>query len=827
MNYDIDQAQTMISMFSPTGEGLTFQTFDDNADRHSKAMIKQYHGSLDIHAPMLSQLNEKGAGVFITVNSTDEQGRSKNHITAVRALFIDFDSADSERVNRLLTEPFPPNLIIESSPDKHHAYWIADGIPLDNFTKWQMQLINYFNSIGDAPDKAVKDLPRVMRLAGFNHCKVSSQKGLTGEPFLTRIVHQGQRYNIDDIEQFIDSLPAQLMTEPTSKNTKVKQQVSSPILPKILNDSQLPSLSAERIRDLARGRWQDILGHLDYHVSSDVKEHSQCPICGGDDRFRFDDENGTGSYICSQGTGEIIAGDGLSLLADHADLSIHEAIKAVTAVLNDMGLLSTHDDKTKHTSTDWAEPETLSTDPSAPTPYPIDAFTGLLKKVVEAIEYYSQVPLAMAGQCVIGALAHMGQRFIDAPMGHKHMPASLIIIIEGESGSGKSQAMALSHFKIKEYERQQYEKYLSDVDVWEAKKAAQPAKEVQVFLETNPKPHNPITMFKDATIEPILDKFIEGSIVNASWTTDEAAQFFGGHTMRGDTAGNALSALTTLHSDGEAFRLRSQKSAHAMARTNAYGVRMTLLLMGQRVVLEEALSDPLMNGQGFLARALIACPQDNRGKRVWNDQKRREDNPYDNPDLIEYWSRCQNLLDPQMGNIQRGLKGKAPRIKIEWADKQAEQAFYEGMQIIENKQGNNQPFEFLKEYASRMAENASRIASLMAYFDGRVTITTDDITRAFMLVQYATSERLRYLDATPQGAQNDSEKLSSWLVNKAKSKNPMMLNRTYVFNGAPKPMRKNNKALQSELDNLESMGHIKQMEDGKKKVIYINPKLRQ
>lgn len=38
-------------------------------------------------------------------------------------------------------------------------------------------------------------------------------------------------------------------------------------------------------------------------------------------------------------------------------------------------------------------------------------------------------------------------------------------------------------------------------------------------------------------------------------------------------------------------------------------------------------------------------------------------------------------------------------------------------------------------------------------------------------------------------------------------------------------MRKNNKLLQNELDNLESVEHIRQMQDGKKKVIYINPKL--
>ena len=474
----------------------------------------------------------------------------------------------------------------------------------------------------------------------------------------------------------------------------------------------------------------------------------------------------------------------------------------------------------------WGDPEPLASDPSQPTPYPIDAFTGLLKRVVKAVAYYSQVPNAMAGQCVLGALAHMGQRFIDAPMGHGHQPASLMIIIEGESGSGKSQAMGLTHFKIKEYERQQCKTFAKELDSWNEEKAATPIKEMQAFLENNPKPQNPVTVFKDATIEPILDKFISGDIHNASWTTDEAGQFFSGHTMKGDTAGNALSALTTMHSDGEISRLRSQKSAYAMPKTNAHDVRLTLVLMGQRVVLEGALTDPLMNEQGFLARALIACPPDLRGKRVWNDEQRNNDNPHDNPDLIEYWSRCQNLLTPFLGNIPRGLDSKeSPRIKIQWEDCQTRQVFNDLAQGIEIRQAKGKEFEYLKGYASRMAENASRIASLMAYFEGRETITTDDIKRAFMLVEYSTAERLRYLDATPQGVQNDSEKLSSWLVDKTKHKTPAILNRTDVYNGAPKPMRKNSKVLQNELDNLESVGHIKQMEDGRKKVIYINPKL--
>ena len=471
----------------------------------------------------------------------------------------------------------------------------------------------------------------------------------------------------------------------------------------------------------------------------------------------------------------------------------------------------------------WGEPELLANNPNKPTPYPIDAFTGLLQHVVKAVAHYTQAPTAIAGQCVLGALAHMGQRFIDAPMGHGHMPTSLILITEGESGSGKSQAMGLTHFKIREYEKQLYADYLIELSSWENDRVSLKGKELADFLESNPKPQNPKTMFKEATIEPILDKFIDGSISNASWTTDEAAQFFNGHTMKGDTAGNALSSLTTLYSDGEVSRLRSQKSAYATPHTDAYNVRMTLLLQGQRVILEPALADPVMNGQGFLARALIACPEDLRGQRVWNDEQRNNDSPYDNPHLIDYWVRCHALLDPLPANLPNDSTGAPQRIKMQWADQQTKQVFSNFRQAIEDRQAHGQPLEYLKAYASRMAENASRIASLMAFFDGRKVITTDDITRAFMLVEYSTAERLRYLDATPTGEQNDSEKLSSWLVDKARGKNPPILNKSFVSQNAPNTLR--GKKLNSLLDDLESMGHVRLESEGRRRLVCINPKL--
>ncbi|MGP5272495.1 DUF3987 domain-containing protein [Psychrobacter faecalis] len=471
----------------------------------------------------------------------------------------------------------------------------------------------------------------------------------------------------------------------------------------------------------------------------------------------------------------------------------------------------------------WPTPEPLSSDPSKPTRYPIEAWDGLLQKVIKKIAYYQQVPDAMAGQCILGALAHMGQAHVDAPIGYKHMPASLILITEGESGSGKTQAMDLSHHKIKEYEQKQYEEYITRHEEHKAQLASLKGAELKDYLANEPAPHNPERLFKDATIEPVLDKFVNGEITDASWSTDDAAQFFNGHTMKGDTAGNALAAITDLYSGGEVNRTRSQKNAYANPRTKAYNVRMTLMLMAQRIILEPALTDDMMNQQGFLARALIACPNSLQGYRTWDDIERRQQSPFMDSDLQAYWSRCSDLLDPVDSNAPTDEKGAPKRFKMCWQDKQTEQVFYEHMQAIENQQAKSMPLEYLKAYASRMAENASRIATLIAFFDKRKTITTDDIKRAFMLVSYSTAERLRYQDATPTGEQSDLEKLSIWLIDKAKGKNPAVLNKSYVTQHAPNALR--GKKLNFLLDDLESMGHIRLESEGRRRLVYVNPKL--
>ena len=50
---DMRQAQAMLRMLAPNGGGFTFQTFDDNADRSSRALTKQFHGALETHTESL------------------------------------------------------------------------------------------------------------------------------------------------------------------------------------------------------------------------------------------------------------------------------------------------------------------------------------------------------------------------------------------------------------------------------------------------------------------------------------------------------------------------------------------------------------------------------------------------------------------------------------------------------------------------------------------------------------------------------------------------------------------------------------------------------
>lgn len=63
-------------------------------------------------------------------------------------------------------------------------------------------------------------------------------------------------------------------------------------------------------REVAKGKWHHILPEFGIEPRFLVNKHGPCPACGGNDRFRWDNKEGTGSYIC----GQCGSGDGFKLI---------------------------------------------------------------------------------------------------------------------------------------------------------------------------------------------------------------------------------------------------------------------------------------------------------------------------------------------------------------------------------------------------------------------------------------------------------------------------------------------------------------------------------
>lgn len=80
--------------------------------------------------------------------------------------------------------------------------------------------------------------------------------------------------------------------------------------------------------NLATGKWESIFSSLGIEVGNG--HHCPCPVCGGKDRFRFDNQHGRGTYICNQ----CGAGDGLELVKHYFHCDAKEACQKVAECLS-------------------------------------------------------------------------------------------------------------------------------------------------------------------------------------------------------------------------------------------------------------------------------------------------------------------------------------------------------------------------------------------------------------------------------------------------------------------------------------------------------------
>lgn len=706
---DYNAATDFLAMLAPDGD-VTFQTFDDNEDRKAgdrvrviHAVPKNYTTAMDA----LAALDRQGAGVFVTVNKTDGAGRTKENITAVRALFADFDTVDDDRP-ALLQElcTLPPSILVESSAGKHHAYWLVDDFPLDRFTEAQKAIIGFFKS-----DPAPKDLPRVMRLPGFTHHKVKD--GVVSPPFTTRVIGgTGTRYTLAEITEWL----ASIQPAPTPRSNLAGVAVP---MPRHGSDRHAYRALESAVGAVmcAKEPGRNNVLNREAHGLYGLVLASRLPMDQVTDRLTH------AAKSCGLPDSRIAP---TLASAYKAARPRYEGMPADTIVT----LATTDPD---------APPEPLlpSTPPAAS--YPIDALPSLMRGAALAIAHHVQAPIALAAQCVIGAAAYYAQSRVNAPHLFKPegMPSALFMLTLADSGDRKSECRRLAFKVIDDAEKKARQAHKACVDEIEEGAAGLKGKSLEDYQKGNPLPADPRTQYSDASFERISGDFIAG-LSAAAWDTDEGGQVLGGHSLKGDTRTAILGGLVKLFDNGTTERTRAVGNLQGSGF--AYNRRLTVHLLAQDITVRDALNDPLLSGQGFLPRFLFASTESLAGSRFLTPE-RLANKPYSDPRLQAYWARCEEILatpseiDPVTGEVIARPLQLTPEAGSEWM------VTYNAWEAEQAALGE---FEGLRPFAGRSGEIARRVAAVFACFNDSHEIDATCMRGALAVVGHSLSEWARY-----------------------------------------------------------------------------------
>lgn len=796
----LSDAERFLTALDSEATAWTFQTFDDKPTKDSN-LIRQLHGTLEQHAAELTRLNNQGAGVFVTIQETDLTGRDKSHIQRVRACFADFDTVDPNTPARLQAFALAPSIIVESSPGKYHAYWLVDDLALDQFTDVQKRIIRYWKS-----DDKPHDLARVMRLPGFLHQKSGA--------FQTRVIDApGTLYTAADLIGAFPAIPAPLE----------RPQASS-----------LPE--ADRYAQAALER---AIGAV------------TCAHDGG----RNDELNrqafGLFGLVKAGRLNESAVYDALHRAGAAAGLAPGEIKATLKSAWNKAeprynGIpsehargIGTHDNR-RLPQNEWPEPMPLAGISHEPEAYPLDALPDGLRAAVTDVQATTQAPLAMVATGALTALSLAGQAHINVAR-NKHLtgPVSLFALVLADSGERKSTVDGFFTRAIREYEAAQaeamkpeVEAYQADLQAWAAKKAGllekirsetkagKPTDEVKNWLrdleQAKPDaPKVPELIYGDATPEALTHglakKWPSGGVISS-----EAGTVFGSHGMGTDSVMRNLAALNVLW-DGGTHKV-SRRSVDSFTVRNA---RLTVSLQVQLPVLTGFMGKQgdLARGSGFLARFLVAWPESTQGTRQ-----------YQEPDdvmaaLARYNARITQLLAEPVPFDETG-NGVAPAMLELSTD--AKGVWVQVYNLIEAQLAPMGSLADVKDVASKIADNAARIAALFHLYEygPAGAISAQAMQSACKIAMWHLDESRRLLTELSQDpALSLAARLDAWLIERCNEQRTDRVSTRDVLQYFPTLQLRKAAQLTPVLKELTDADRARQVTDGRKKLIVVNPRL--
>jgi hypothetical protein len=175
---EIASATRFLSLLDEGAERFTFQMATDVEPKPKPDPLARHCDLALDDLESLEACNSAGAAIWVMVNAGDGNGRSAANVARVRAVFIDGDGQID--LARLLAADIEPHIVTETSPGHLQAFWLVDGLSVEQFAGVQRRIAQQFGT------DSICDPCRVMRVPGFRHQKDPSK------PFQVRIVHEHQ-----------------------------------------------------------------------------------------------------------------------------------------------------------------------------------------------------------------------------------------------------------------------------------------------------------------------------------------------------------------------------------------------------------------------------------------------------------------------------------------------------------------------------------------------------------------------------------------------------------------------------------------------------------
>ncbi|MCG3266264.1 DUF3987 domain-containing protein [Yoonia sp. I 8.24] len=304
-------------------------------------------------------------------------------------------------------------------------------------------------------------------------------------------------------------------------------------------------------------------------------------------------------------------------------------------------------------------------------------------------------------------------------------------------------------------------------------------------------PPLPDCTVSEPTFEGLTRKYTEG-MPSLGIFSDEGGQFLGGYAMSADNRQKTLAALNDLCNP-------IRRTRQGDGSLTLYDRRSAIHLMAQPGVARPFLSDDTALGTGFLARFLIAEPTSTIGSRTHSATL-----PYP-IGITAFETRLCDIMQTPLPMHPETRELKTRDLPL---TEDARAHLIDFANDTERKQGYGQPYAEITGTASKAAEQAARIAGVLALFRdlNAPCVTLEDVANAVGLMGYYLSEALRLSQAaTLSGDLKRAEKLRRWIIDKWEHEE--ILPRDIQKNGPTTALRQAPK-VRSAIATLEKYGWL-------------------